>query len=120
MRPALKVRRVFAMSHGSQLREYHHADDIAQSLCALLDDAAQESETIDLSSGRPVRLRDLASRVFRHFGASDLLEIGALPVQEAEVYEPCYQPSKYLAACRDPLQGIIDWLETLGIVRIKT
>jgi len=120
MHAALKGRHAFRMSHGTQLREYHHADDIAASLLAVLRDTGDTPEVIDLSSGQPVRLRDLARRVFEHFGASHLLEIGALPTNEAEVYEPCQQPSKGLMACRDPVQGIIDWLESLGIARIRT
>ena len=120
MYAALKGRHAFRMSHGTQLREYHHADDIAASLLAVLRDTGNRPEVIDLSSGQPVRLRDLARRVFEHFGASDLLEIGALPTNEAEVYEPCHHPSKYLVACRDPVQGIIDWMESLGVARIGT
>lgn len=120
MYAALKGRQAFAMSHGTQLREYHHADDIAASLSAVLRDTGGGPQAIDLSSGQPVRLRDLAQRVFEHFGASDLLEIGALPTNQAEVYEPCHRPSKHLAACRDPVQGIIDWLESLGVARSGT
>lgn len=116
MHAALKGRRAFPMSHGTQLREYHHADDIATSLFALLQNTGDRPEIVDLSSGQPVRLRDLAHHIFQHFGVSQLLEIGSLPTDEAEVYEPCYRLSKHLVACRDPIQGIIDWLESLGIV----
>lgn len=119
MYAALKQRRPFAMSQGNQFREYHHADDIAACLSAILEDLEAGPKLEDLSSGRPVRLRDLAERIFGHFGVPDLLEVGALSAENAEVYEPCYQPSKYLVTCRDPAQGIIEWLDSLGIARAR-
>jgi nucleoside-diphosphate-sugar epimerase len=112
---ALLSQSVFAMSTGEQLREYHHVDDIAESTVALLCRDPVRSRVLNLSSGRPVRLRDLASGVFAHFAAQDLLLVGAKPLAQAEIFESPYCRSPELVAGREPCQGVIRWFESLGI-----
>jgi nucleoside-diphosphate-sugar epimerase len=102
----------FRMSGGMQLREYHHAQDIAESILSFLGDLHQDP-VIDLSSGEPIRLRDLASAVFKYFDGSNLLEIGARIDPKGEVFESMYQRSPYLIASRDPVDGMICWFKEL-------
>jgi nucleoside-diphosphate-sugar epimerase len=103
------------MSGGAQLREYHHVEDIAASILAFLA-KSHDREVIELNSGEPIRLRDLASAVFEHFGAAGLLEIGVRPHSSGEVFDNAYERSPYLTASRDPMNGLIAWFEELRYV----
>jgi nucleoside-diphosphate-sugar epimerase len=113
---ALAGKKPFKMSGGTQLREYHHVQDIAESILSFLAGVRQDP-VIELSSGEPIRLRDLASAVFEYFDESDLLEIGVKAHSQDEVFESTYQRSLYLAASRDPVQGVISWFKELEVVR---
>lgn len=106
----------FRMSGGAQLREYHHVQDIAESICSFLSGDSQD-RMIELSSAEPIRLRDLASAVFKYFNEIDLLEIGSKIHSHGEVFESVHQRSPYLAASRDPIEGVICWFKKLNVVR---
>jgi nucleoside-diphosphate-sugar epimerase len=67
----------FEMSPGRQLREYHHVDDEAAALRALLETGV--TGVLPLSHGAPVTLADLARGVFDAVGRPELLRIGARP-----------------------------------------
>lgn len=104
------------MSGGLQLREYHHVDDIALSIIQFLCAGGPE-QLIDLSSGEPVRLRDLAVAIFTHFRRREQLEVGAVGHSEAEIFENGFQATPFLAARRDPIEGMIAWFDSLGVRR---
>ncbi|VWX60465.1 conserved hypothetical protein [Burkholderiales bacterium 8X] len=72
---ALREDRPFEMSPGRQLREYHHVDDDAAALHAVLDEGVVG--VLTLSHGAPCTLRDLANNVFETAGRMDLLRVGA-------------------------------------------
>lgn len=116
MEAALRQKIPFLMSSGNQLREYHHADDVAANILLHLRSAAPTSSEIALNSGCATRLRNLAEAVFDHFGMSDLLKVGALAQQQGEVMEVNTTRSEHVVAFRDPVRGIITWLENLGVV----
>lgn len=100
----------FRMSAGTQLREYHHADDIAFALAALLEAPSFSDERIvTLSSGQPVRLVDLATGVFAALGKLDLLEVGALGAAPDENQEHVFPPAprQLLPRYRDPVAAIV-------------
>lgn len=117
MEAALRKGMKFAMSSGQQLREYHHADDVAENILTYLGDESARTKTdlLVLSNGRPIRIGELASRVFEHFGRSDLLQIGAVSAQPGEVYQVGFPRSPYVVADRDAVEGIVAWLADLGI-----
>ncbi|QIO32770.1 NAD(P)-dependent oxidoreductase [Bradyrhizobium sp. 1(2017)] len=106
----------FKMSGGTQLREYHHVQDIAESVWSFLSVDGRD-RVIELSSAEPIRLRELASAVFEHFNENDLLEIGSKIHSHGEVFESVYQRCPYLAASRDPIEGVICWFKELNVVR---
>lgn len=106
----------FRMSSGTQLREYHHVQDIAESILSFLSGSGQD-RIVELSSGEPIRLRDLASVVFKYFNGLDLLEIGSKIHSQGEVFESVYQRSPYLTTSRDPIQGVIRWFKELHVER---
>ncbi|MCA1529359.1 MULTISPECIES: NAD-dependent epimerase/dehydratase family protein [Bradyrhizobium] len=113
---ALVRKERFKMSGGTQLREYHHVQDIAESVSSFLSSDGQD-RIIELSSAEPIRLRELASAVFQYFNEIDLLEIGSKVHSHGEVFESIYQRSPYLAASRDPIEGVICWFKELNVVR---
>lgn len=113
---ALRDRVPFNMSAGEQLREYHHVADIAASVVGRLGRDVGDGPLV-LSSGAPIRLRDLAEGVFTHFGAGDLLRVGARRHDAAEVFANAYRRSSHLVACRDPIAGVIAWFKALGLRR---
>lgn len=106
----------FCMSSGEQIREYHHTDDIALSLAALLHRQwlHGESSVVQINSGTPVRLGAFATQIFRAFGREDLLRIGMVPRPKGENLDRIFPRSEawLLPASREPIQGVTHWLRT--------
>jgi nucleoside-diphosphate-sugar epimerase len=112
---ALRAQAPFRMTQGKQLREYHHVDDEARAVKALV--AAGRRGVFDLSSGMPVSLRALAESTFAAFGASDLLELGAIPEPVDENYSTVFASDPALApdAFRPTLPVIHTYLAQCGV-----
>jgi nucleoside-diphosphate-sugar epimerase len=115
MYESLRAGRPFRMSEGRQFREYAHVDDVALSIIALLTRAWTDQVAIDLSSGEPVRLSDLARAVFRAFDCEQLLQVGVLPTPEGENLAVKFprSPAWLLGRPRPPIEGIIAWFSCL-------
>lgn len=64
-------------SHGLQVRDYLHVQDVADGLVALLDSTAEGS--FNIASAAPVTIRTIVEKIGVITGRSDLLRIGALP-----------------------------------------
>ncbi len=112
---ALRHGRPFAMSSGLQLREYHHVDDVAGSIARLLARPFATDPVTSLSSGRPVRLADLARAVFAAVDREADLRIGALPDPAAENLAVRFAPSPrwLLGVPRDQISGVCAWVREL-------
>jgi len=108
---ALAAGERFAMSSGEQLREYHHADDIAQSVAALLA-RSWDAPVLEVSHGAPLRLAELARAVFAALGRPELLQVGALAPAPGENRERVFQrsPDWLIGRPRDSLPAVIDWV----------
>ena len=115
MYESLRTRRPFRMSEGRQLREYTHVDDFAGSMAALLSRAWTGGVTIDLSTGEPVRLSELARAVFRAFDSDQLLQLGALPTPAGENLSAKFprSPAWLLGRPRPAIEGIVQWFSEL-------
>lgn len=115
MYDSLRARRPFRMSEGRQLREYAHVDDVALSIIALLARTWTGPVAIDLSTGEPVRLSDLARAVFRAFDCEQLLQLGVLSTPEGENLGMKFprSPAWLLGQPRPPIEGIIEWFSDL-------
>jgi nucleoside-diphosphate-sugar epimerase len=117
---ALRDGAPFPMSSGQQLREYHHVDDIADAVLGLVSRSWNHgADPVVLSSGRPVRLADLASAVFTACGRPDLLRVGALPSAPTDNRDFVFPPSPpdLLPHCRDALTAVPEYVRAhLGIV----
>ncbi|HWT99123.1 MAG TPA: NAD-dependent epimerase/dehydratase family protein [Terriglobales bacterium] len=118
MLTALKSESAFSMSSGRQYRQYHHAEDIAMAISALTGRDWFGQAVLQMNSAETLQLRRIAEAVFRHFGKSSLLQIGAVPEQTGEVIEdPGYAPTEaaLFPRSRPAIPGIINWLsECLG------
>jgi nucleoside-diphosphate-sugar epimerase len=103
----------FRMSSGHQLREYHHVQDVAGALLAILDsESTFGPEPLMLSAGEPVRLVDLAGAVFEACGRPDLLRVGAIaaaPSENERVRFPRSDAS-VLPFYRDPLVSVAEYV----------
>jgi nucleoside-diphosphate-sugar epimerase len=113
MAAAIQAGRPFEMSAGGQLREYHHVDDLAVSLAQLLDREWSFGHVVEISSGKPLRLAELARGVFEAFGRPGLLKIGAISGAHGENTERTFErsPAWLLPVSREPLTGVIDSLK---------
>ena len=115
MYESLRTRRPFQMSEGRQLREYAHVDDVARSIAALLARAWAGPVAIDLSTGEPVRLSELARAVFRAFDCEELLQLGVLPTPAGENTSAKFprSPAWLLGRPRPAIEGIVQWFSDL-------
>lgn len=112
---ALRTRTPLRMTQGRQLREYHHVDDEARAILML--NGAGRRGVSDVSSGAPVSLRVLAETCFSAFGASNLLQVGAIPEPADENYATVFARDALLApeAFRAPLAAVPVYLAQCGV-----
>lgn len=110
---SIKNKREFYMSSGYQIREYHHLDDVAQSIDVVIRNDVDG--VIELTSGNGIMLRDLAKGIFNEFDLTDLLKIGSLDIQHKEKFSNDYTKNEILTgvAFRDPVDGVCDYLKTI-------
>jgi nucleoside-diphosphate-sugar epimerase len=64
-------------SHGRQIRDYLHVDDVADALVTLLDGDVRGA--VNIGSGQPVALRDIVSLIAAKLDRAHLVEFGAVP-----------------------------------------
>jgi nucleoside-diphosphate-sugar epimerase len=64
-------------SHGQQVRDYLHVQDVADAFVRLLD--SDLSGPVNIASGQAVTLRHIVERLGALAGRPDLLRIGAIP-----------------------------------------
>jgi nucleoside-diphosphate-sugar epimerase len=64
-------------THGRQVRDYLHVDDVADGIVAALLSGHQGE--IDIASGAPLPVRDLVLEIARQLGREDLVRLGARP-----------------------------------------
>ena len=65
------------MSHGNQVRDFLHVADVADAFVALLDSEVQGP--VNIASGQPVTLKDVALELGDYLNQRDCIELGALP-----------------------------------------
>ncbi len=69
-------------SHGEQVRDLMHVDDVAGAMVALLE--SRISGAVNVASGEPVRLRRVVELLGELTSASPLLRIGAVPAPQGD------------------------------------
>jgi nucleoside-diphosphate-sugar epimerase len=70
-------------SHGRQVRDYMHVQDVADGLVAVLD--SDVTGAINVSSAQASTLRDIVLTTGRLLERPDLIELGALPARANDV-----------------------------------
>jgi nucleoside-diphosphate-sugar epimerase len=71
---ALLAGRTAECSHGNQIRDFLHAEDVASALVAILDSTAEGA--VNVASGLPVSIRDLVNTIADRIGAQELVRFG--------------------------------------------
>jgi nucleoside-diphosphate-sugar epimerase len=66
-------------SHGEQLRDYAHVQDVADGIVALLDSDCTGSYNV--ATGNAVSIRSIVEKLGALVGREDLLKIGAIPAR---------------------------------------
>ncbi|MBY0375118.1 MAG: NAD(P)-dependent oxidoreductase [Bryobacteraceae bacterium] len=79
IRPLLRGQAA-ALSHGRQVRDFLHVDDVAEAFVALL--GSDVSGAINIASGNPVTLREVAALIADLIGRPGLLRFEAVPSGE--------------------------------------
>ena len=74
---AIRETRLFEMSQGSQLREYHHILDDMKAVAELM--SLNSSGIHQINHGEPYSLKAIAEHTLEAFGMQHLLSLGALP-----------------------------------------
>ena len=108
---SIKQRATLEMTSGQQYREYWHALDVAKFIFSRNWNYGKES-LIQVCSGLPIQIANLANLVFEHFSVVELLRLGAIPDDPRETYNRAmfmdsYQGKDFM---RDPIEGVIDYL----------
>ena len=107
-------KKAFHMSGGEQIREYHHIDDDAEAILQLTKTSG--GGLIDISHGKPEKLRDIATSIFDHFSSRYLLNIAARAADENDNMKVVFRRTDNLADSlfRPTISNLILWLERLG------
>jgi len=69
-------------THGRQIRDIMHVEDVASALAALLD--SEVEDPVNIASGRPVMIKEVIETIAGQMGKNDLLSLGAIPFPEHE------------------------------------
>jgi nucleoside-diphosphate-sugar epimerase len=112
-------------THGNQVRDFLHVEDVAGAFVALLDSSV--AGPINIASGIPVRLRDVIAVIAREIGRTDLIQLGAIlapPGEPQSLYadanrltaEVGWQPTYTLES---GLKHTVAWWQgsTMGVAR---
>lgn len=92
-------------THGNQVRDFVHVDDVAAALVALL--LADESGTFNVGSGNAASLRDVADTVCRRLGNYELVRFGT---REAPPGDP-----QRVIADTEKMRNEIGWQSEIGL-----
>jgi hypothetical protein len=111
---SIKSKSVFRMSGGDQIREYHHIDDVTGAIIQLTNTIS--SGLIDISHGKPEKLKDIATTIYEHFDCRDLLKIATKSADDNDNKDLVFKRTANLpdSLFRPTIDNLIIWLERLG------
>lgn len=92
-------------SHGSQIRDFLHVQDVADAFVTLLK--SDVSGPVNIASGQPVALKDVIHKIASKLGWHDLVQLGAIPVSADEPH--------LLIADIGRLSGEVGWQPKLDL-----
>jgi nucleoside-diphosphate-sugar epimerase len=94
-------------SHGNQIRDFLHVQDVADAFVALLESDVRGA--VNIASGAPITLKQIIYNIADMLGQSDMVQLGALTV-------PANEPP-LLVANIDRLTNEVGWRPTYGLER---
>ena len=111
MLKSLKYKTTFNMSSGNQLREYHHVQDLVLAIKHLYENNIFGNQY--MSSGKPIKLKDIAKFVFEYFEQISNLNIGSISHNELDNFEKTLPANSHIPnnSFREPCRGIVKYLE---------
>jgi nucleoside-diphosphate-sugar epimerase len=86
--------RSFAMTEGRQRRDLVYIEDIVRALIAAGNVPGIEGAVMNLGSGRPRQLREVAETVWRLADSKAPLQVGARPAPPEELHDTWANPSR--------------------------
>lgn len=92
-------------SHGMQIRDFLHVQDVADAFVALLDSSC--AGPVNIASGQPVLLKDIINTIARMMERPELVRLGA-------VTAPAHEP-KLLVAETVRLNAEVGWSPSLTL-----
>lgn len=92
-------------SHGEQIRDYLHVQDIADALVAMLDGDVEGA--VNIGSGTPIALKAIVREIGRQLGRPDLIELGAIPARAND--------APLVVANVARLQSQVGWQPRIGL-----
>lgn len=79
---SLLDRRPAPCTHGRQIRDFLHVDDVASAFAAVLD--SEMTGPVNIASGKPVAVMDVVKTIAAKLNAEDLLRLGEYPTPADE------------------------------------
>ena len=70
-------------SHGEQIRDYLHVQDVADAFVAIL--LSDVTGPVNVASGVPVTLKSIVTQIGAALGRPELIELGAIPARPNDV-----------------------------------
>ncbi len=98
-----------AVSPGAQVRDFLHVDDVAAALAHIA--AGDLAGAVNIGSGVPITVADLARTVGRVLGKEQLVRLGALPYAPNDPMFVCADPRRLLASGWSPKWSLERGLE---------
>ena len=100
------------MTSGEQFREYWHATDVAKFVLSQ-NGIDNTGKIVPISSGHPLRIKDLVTSIFSKYSLNGLLSLGSIPDDPNESYTlEMFKPSIAAMYMRDPILGVHGYIDS--------
>lgn len=103
----LLAKKEFPMTHGIQTRDFVYVDDLINAILSASVSPQAAGQIINIGSGNPVAIADIASKAARLLGREDLLRIGALDYRCGEAMEYYVNTSR--------ARQLLDWTASFSL-----
>lgn len=103
----LLAKKEFPMTHGIQTRDFVYVADLINAILSASVTPQAAGQVINIGSGNPVAIAEIAVKVARLLGREDLLRIGALDYRCGEAMEYCVDTSRALQ--------LLDWTASFSL-----
>lgn len=110
---------ILKMTSGEQFREYWHAADVAKFVVSR-NGIDHTDKVIPISSGHPLKIKDLVTSIFVKYSMHGLLCLGSIPDDPNESYTlDMFKPSIAAKFMRDPILGVHEFIDSCLMERFN-